>query len=334
MSEKLILWKNSLSNKISTWKKNVPKTLSSYKKRVLKPKPTDILFLGILLRIVNKLFDDMKPKHNLKTIPLQYWTAILLVFLLASSIPLLWNAKPNLQNNILAYAIMMSFISSILDILEISLDILAYKIVLTFISIFTLISLLKAKGSFSRIYLGLFLLTFFDFLTILYERSIYKDLRIFFEILFVFGVGYYIFKAKFNWKQLAVLTTTAVIVRELSINIYANRLTDDKDLPFLIFSTVFNQLLGSYSVKTDFYGAKITSEMIFVLHFTEFAILIFALYFKRPSLVLLIILMTGFDMTYAPVVGFRAAAIMYQFNRNDTNINQFNLSKRAITEPV
>ena len=289
-----------------------------------KIKPSDVLLIGIIINILNTLFKDTESKHKLSTIPLQYWTAILLIILLISSLTLLWNAESNFQNNVLSYAIMLSFIGSILNILDVSLNIIAYKIVLTFISILTFVSLLKVQGNFSRIYLGLFLLVFLDVQTILYDSlKFYKEIKVLFEILFVFGIGYYVYKANFNSKQQILLLASGVLGIPLG-NIILNR-----DLLFLIFSTVINQLMGTYDFAIDLFGVGITLDMIFILHITEFIILAIALLLKRPSLLLLSIILTGFDMTYAPVAGFRAAAIMYQLNRNDTRVNQFDLLNRS-----
>ncbi len=324
MLGKLSLWKTNFSNKFTIWRKNIPTKLHSYKKRILELKPTDVLLIGIVLNIFNKLFFDTASKHNLPTIPLQYWSVVLLVFLLISSIPLLWNAPSNFQNNVLSYAVMLSFIGSILDILEFSLDIFTYKLVLTFISILTFISLIKVRSFISRIYVGLFLLVFYDFLTLIYDYfKYYKEIKVVFEILFVFGVSYYIYKSNFRRKQLSLILISVVVGRLLGAFVI------NRDLPSTIFLIVFNQLTGSTNYAIDFYGIELTETTIFILHITEIVILAVVLILNRPSTLLLMIVLTGFNMTYAPLAGLRAIAIMYHFNRNNPNVNRIYFGQRS-----
>lgn len=291
-----------------------------------KIKPSDIVLLGVILNILNILFTDTSSVHNLAPLPRSTITTIFLLFLVVASIPILWNSSSSIQNLFLSGAVILSIAGSILSIFDFTFNIIGYRVLVDLISIFTILSLYQTKSKEGRIYVGMLGVMLIDLQTLLFT-NLSADwfvllLGALFELLFFGALVFYIYKSKLNDIQFGILAGLTLISIGLS------QLILDRDTPLLIIRTVIEQLLGIREFAINLFLFELTKDVLFSIHMVEFIILTVVLIFNKPPKLLITIIICGFDLTYPPLVGFRALSIMYYVNRSDEKTNEFSLIKR------
>lgn len=297
-----------------------------------KIKPSDILLIGISFRIINILFADTSSVHNLGTLPGSVETTILLLFVIAAGIPILWNSSTTNQNLLLTAAVLLSIAGSLLSIFNFSIDIIGYRIIVDLISICTIFALYKTNSNEGRIYVILFSVVLLDLQTILFTdlsvEWLVSIVGMLFETVFLAGLVYYIYKSKFSDVQLAIVA--GLVLSSIGLSLFVL----DRDTPLLIFRTVIEQQLGIREFAVDLILFEITNDTLFIIHVTEFIVLSAVIIFNRPPKLLLTLILCGFNLTYPPLGGFRAIAIMYYLNRSDDTIDNFIMVRRAPIDEV
>ncbi|MCE7736264.1 MAG: hypothetical protein GPJ54_15390 [Candidatus Heimdallarchaeota archaeon] len=291
-----------------------------------KIKPSDIVLLGVALNILNILFTDTASVHELTPLPRSITTSILLLLVVVSAIPILWNSSTSNQNLLLSGAVILSIAGSILSIFDFTINIIGYRILIDLISILTILSLYQIKTNEGRLYVGMLGVMLIDLQTLLFTNLsvdwFVSLLSALFELLFIGALLFYIYKSKLNDIQFGIIAGLTLI------SIGLNRLVLERDTPLLIIRTVIEQLLGIREFAIDLFLFELTKDMLFTIHMVEFIILTVVLILNRPSKLFITIIMCGFDLTYPPLVGFRALAIMYYVNRSDEKTNEFHLIKQ------
>ncbi|MHA2098018.1 MAG: hypothetical protein ACW99A_04970 [Candidatus Kariarchaeaceae archaeon] len=291
---------------------------------VVKLNPSDILVIGIILHIANILFTDTSSIHNISTIPNSIWISILLLFLIIASVPILWKSPPSTQNFLLTGAVLLSIVGTILRLLDFSFDLLTYRILLDLIAITTIVSLFRVKSNQGRIYVILFGLILIDLQTILFSEAYNEDLvlgiSVFFEMVFLFGLLYFIYSSNFDHTKLGYLAGVTL----MSVGFGSFILT--KETALFILRTVIEQLLGINEFGIDLFVFEISNDNLFVIHIVEFVLLVFVLILRKPPKLFLAIILCGFNLTFPPLSGFRALAIMYYLNQNESKIDTFELT--------
>ncbi|MHA2252158.1 MAG: hypothetical protein ACXAD7_17470 [Candidatus Kariarchaeaceae archaeon] len=243
---------------------------------------------------------------------LEIWSFLLLIPLLILSYQLISWQFTHYTQKALLYGILLSLSGTILLIIGISSEINTYNFILILIGIFSVVGLSKENNYVIRLYLATFIIGLFIFtgssLQIKNLRELITDLKPIFELFLLVAIILFNLQQRLSKQHLSLVTTMTILGAILGYFVTSS------DVGFLIMNTVFEQTLGisQFSIGFDLiiFSISITTDHIFMLHFAEILNVGTILMLRIRSLPVISIILTGLDLSYPPLSGMRAIAIL------------------------
>jgi hypothetical protein len=218
-------------------------------------------------------------------------------------------AKEN-YDKLLYFAIVVSVGGSLMQVIGISTQFLSYRLML--ISSTTLTIAALALHPTNRIRYFTFIYSVGNIILVFRLFSLSKALTFtlpVLELLIVIGIIYYNYKIGISFDELFVI----IIVTTLGF--YLGKFVTNFDVPTLILGTLFDQTLslGQYTLTVQigaFTLGSFNSEFFLALHMAEVFNIIVLHVIMRRSKIAMGLIISGIDMTYPPILAFRAMLVL------------------------
>jgi hypothetical protein len=213
---------------------------------------------------------------------------------------------------LLYVAIFLSIGATILYIFEYDLESQSYSIFLILIALGTATGLTSNQRSVVLMYNFLLGIPIFILISISFDFQFGKthiaDLNNIFEFILVISFWAYFLYLKPKWHEIFI--TSLVFILGISFGSFIS----NKDTPSLIFNVIVNQTLsiGQTSWGFDRFGMSVsfTPDDIFALHIGIIFASMTLMMLKRRSIPAIAIILTGFNVSYPPLGGLRALAVL------------------------
>ncbi|MCY3410631.1 MAG: hypothetical protein INQ03_03235 [Candidatus Heimdallarchaeota archaeon] len=264
-----------------------------------------IIFITLILNIIYILMTDTTSMHKIVLPSVEIWSLILLIPIMVLIIAMVEPTTERWQQ-VLTIAIFISTTLTLLRAIDWTYNTTVYGYAVLLGSIATLVPLyLINKESLFYYRLTLTAIIIIDLMNILQINAYNTYLGSLFELFILICIIVYLYNSKLNKMELIIIISLAVI--GLGLGYFLTTVGEGEDrLVFLIIGTVFSQLLGVSQYSIFF----ITPQMFFALHFAEIFGLGVFLVLRKKSLIIVNIVLTGLEVTFAPLVALRALAIM------------------------
>ena len=262
-----------------------------------------LLFGSVILHHLYIVFLNTSSVHGLRVPDKRLWTAFLLIPLLILIAYYLRSPATTWYEKSLYMAITLATAGSFLRIFGISVQYISYSLVLVLISILITIPLMAHHHNQVRLMLfGLYLVEILLLISQLFDiNQIVSILGPLVEVAIVLGILYYNYSMGFAFDELFIIIIVTLIGWYFGDFLYT------LPVPSLIITTLFEQTLslGQFSLI-----GGINPQFFLSLHMAEvFNILILQLMTRRSWNAMGIVI-AGLDMTYPPLLAFRALFIL------------------------
>lgn len=281
-----------------------------------------ILITSILLHHIYIVLLNTSSVHGLPVPDKRLWTGFLVIFLLILMYYYLQNPASTWYEKALYMAVFLALTGSILRVVGFSVELVSYSLLLLIIAILTTIPLILHQHYQIRVFLlAVYILEILQLIAQVFNiANITPIVGPIVELIILIGLIYYNYSLGFMYDELFLVIIATII------GWYLGDLVASLDVPNLIASTLFTQTLA---VDQFTVVAGIGPKFFLSLHFAEvFNLLMIQLLAKRSPRAIAIIL-AGLDMTYPPLMAFRALAILAFLRDTLNSESEKNSTKKA-----
>ncbi len=272
-----------------------------------------LLFFTVLLNIIYILLKDTIAFHKMTLPSTEAWIIILSIFIVLITGATLRSEEKN-EYLLLNIAVILSIVAGIMVVLKVGYPSDIFEYILLTISVSTVIAIIISKNNKLRYYaitLGIFTLN--EFFSIIEFNSVITILGVIFEMVLLFSIIIFIYRAKPDKLEISIMLISALI------GFSAAMIITGIDVVPLILRTIIEQMLGVFQYAI-FSGS---GTYFFALHFAEIFTIFTFIYLKRKSKLVFSIIALGFDFSFPPITAIRTLAIlMYlKLSEDNTNVN-------------